>query len=94
MLDHAQEFASHHRILDHCRFRAEVVQVDMEAPGSYNVQWQSPDGLRHQEGPFAAVMLYPGFLPKPRDEPLPEEGRFQGRIALGVADDLSDWRDW
>eukprot|EP00439_Symbiodinium_sp_Y106_P080974 s510_g19.t2 len=94
MLDHAQEFASHYRILDHCRLRAEVVQVDMEAPGSYNVRWQSPDGLRHQEGPFAAVMVYPGFLPKPRDEPLPEEGRFQGRIALGVADDLLDWGDW
>ncbi|OLQ02196.1 hypothetical protein AK812_SmicGene15003 [Symbiodinium microadriaticum] len=127
-------------------FRAEVVQVDMEAPGSYNVQWQSPDGLRHQEGTnmfktknvtscerrwnkdtSSTVMLYPGFLPKPRDETgsltgiftkihriivndsadirgnfdawavMPcglIEGRFQGRIALGVADDLSDWRDW
>ncbi|CAE6912161.1 unnamed protein product [Symbiodinium sp. KB8] len=118
----------------------------MEAPGSYNVQWQSPDGLRHQEGTnmfktknvtscerrwnkdtSSTVMLYPGFLPKPRDETgsltgiftkihriivndsadirgnfdawavMPcglIEGRFQGRIALGVADDLSDWRDW
>ncbi|CAE8593142.1 unnamed protein product, partial [Polarella glacialis] len=100
VLAHLQAFVQEHGLAEHCQFSAEVCEVRTDNnninnnnnnSNSYSISWKPPGGADVTPvwaTGFGALMVLPGFLPRPRGVLLPQESVFQGTVAYGVSDDV------
>ncbi|CAE8603156.1 unnamed protein product, partial [Polarella glacialis] len=101
VLAHLQAFVQEHGLAEHCQFSAEVCEVRTDNnninnnnnnnTNSYSISWKPPGGADVTPvwaTGFGALMVLPGFLPRPRVVLLPQESVFQGTVAYGVSDDV------
>ena len=81
LMSHLNAFVAEHRIGEHIRYSTEVTKVSQDKT-DYALKWQNADAQGELTG-FGAVLCFPGFLPKPREEELPGQDLFAGDIVQG-----------
>jgi len=93
VLEHFQICAEDYGMIPHCRFRTNVVEMDIIGPKDdasryYNLNVAKLDGGDNYTIPVSVMYNYPGSMTKNRIIEYPGEDTFDGWVGYGMNDDM------